>query len=44
MTDFIVKTVMSIIVFLLVDGICLLGRNKIDPEENKVVHEKRRAT
>ena len=33
MTDFIVKTVMSIIVFLLVGGIYLLGKNKIDPEE-----------
>ena len=35
MTDFIVKTVMSIIVFLLVGGIYLLGKNKIDPREEE---------
>lgn len=35
MTDFIVKTVMSIIVFLLVGGIYLLGKKMIDPREEE---------
>ena len=41
MTDFIIKTVATLIVFLMVGGLFLLER--LDPEEeNKAIHENKK--
>lgn len=44
MTDFIIKTIATLIVFLVIGGIFLLGRIEYDPEEeNKQIHQKKKA-
>lgn len=44
MAEFLIKTVMTLIVFLMIGGIFMLGRIEYDPEEeNKNIHEKKKA-
>lgn len=45
MTDFIIKTIATLIVFLVIGGIFLLGRIEYDPEEEneKIINDKKKA-
>jgi hypothetical protein len=45
MTDFIIKTIATLIVFFVIGGIFLLGRIEYDPEEEneKIINDKKKA-